>query len=107
MDFARVYVELDAARGVCNEGKFHKTNGKAYIVKPEYEWMPMHCPNYQVFCHSTSNCQKTKIAPKETGPKAQLQSMEWKQVARGKRRAKSWVMKLEMFNPKVNVLKEV
>ena len=89
LDFARVCVELDAEKGICREGKFHKLNGETYTVKPEYEWMPLHCTTCQVFGHSMSNCQKSNTGPELTKTSMQRKPTEWIQVAKANKRAKN------------------
>ena len=84
LDYARVCVEIEATKGICREGKFNKSNGQPYIVKPVYERLPFHCPTCQVFGHMQTNCPARKMENSGPSKREETPSMapQWKKVAR-------------------------
>ena len=88
LDFACVYVELDAKAGIYKKADFFKSFGEPYFVKAKYEWVPLHCPSYQVFGHSPSNCQ-ARVDPNTNPNLAQCnlpKPQEWHEVPKQKKK---------------------
>jgi len=85
ISYARVCVEVDAAKNWIKEFYLLTENGKWMTVFVEYDWIPSICSSCKVFGHSSAACPKlskqSDPAPPEKSAKAD-QEGEWVRIRR-------------------------
>lgn len=83
--YARVCVEVDAAKNLVKEFDLLGDNGQWLRVYAEYDWIPSVCNSCKVFGHSSSACpkmSKPSLSTQHEGSSEAVQEGDWIMVRR-------------------------